>query len=372
MGRSVARHTFYGFRHVDNLTGLTVLFIHGFKLRAGGKCLVYGHVKLKGNSLGDGIRLGIAYTQGSGNISYRLLCLHGSEGYYLRNPALAVLAGNIVDYLLTALIAEVYIDVGHADPFRIEETLKDQIVPDRVNVGYLKAVGHNGAGCRSSARAYHNAVCLGVVYEIPYNQEIFNISHGFYGVQLVVQSFVKLRSRVFSVSFVKSGITKLSQIFCIVLSLRGLELRQVILAEFKVKIAGVGNKLSVIHSLRQICENLSHFIFALEVELIVRKTHSVLIVKGCSCLNGQKHVVSLGILFAYIVNVVGGHKGHIQFAPQPDQIILDGHFLLKTLVLDFQIEIPRSEDFKKSLSLGLRTRIVLYQQAVLYISRKTG
>ena len=82
--------------------------------------------------------------------------------------------------------------------------------------------------------------------------------------------------------------------------------------------------------------------------------------------------MGLGVFLAHIMYIVGGHKGHIQFAPQPDQIILDGHFLLKTLVLDFQIEIPRSEDFKKSLSLGLRTRIVLYQQAVLYISRKTG
>ena len=368
----MTRHSFDGLGHVDYLTGLTVLFIHGFKFRAGGKCLVYGHVKLKGNSLGDGIRLGIAYTQGSGNISYRLLCLHGSEGYYLRNPALAVLAGNIVDYLLTALIAEVYIDVGHTDPFRIEETLKYQIVPDRVNVSYLKAVGHNGAGCRASPRAYHNAVCLGIVNKIPYNEKIFNISHGFYGVQLVVQSFVQLRSRVFSVSFVKSGITKLSQIFCIVLSLRGLELRQVILAEFKVKIAGVGNKLSVIHSLRQICENLSHFIFALKVELIVRKTHSVLIIESGRGLDGQQHIVGLGILFAYIVNIVGGHKGHIQFAPQPDQIILYGHFLLKTLVLDFQIEIPRSEDIQKCLRFSPGAGIIVNQQAVLYISRKTG
>ena len=372
MGRSVARHTFYGFRHVDNLTGLTVLFIHGFKLRAGGKCLVYGHVKLKGNSLGDGIRLGIAYTQGSGNISYRLLCLHGSEGYYLRNPALAVLAGNIVDYLLTALIAEVYIDVGHADPFRIEETLKDQIVPDRVNVGYLKAVGHNGAGCRASPRTYHNAVCLGVVYEIPYNQEIFNISHGFYSAKLVVQSFVQLRSRVFSVSFVKARLTELSQIFCIVLSLRGLEFRQMVLAEFKVKITGIGNKLSIIHRLRKVCKDFSHFVFAFQIELVVRKAHTVLIIESGRGLDGQQHIMGLGVFLAHIMYIVGGHKGHIQFAPQPDQIILYGHFLLKTLVLDFQIEIPRSEDIQKCLRFSPGAGIIVNQQAVLYISRKTG
>ena len=368
----MARHSFYGLRHFDNLPGFPVLFVHSFKLRAGCKCFVDGHVKLKRDCLGDGIRLGIAHTHGPGNISYSLLCLHGSEGDYLGNSALAVLSGNIVDYLLAAFITEVYIYIGHADPFRIEETLKNQIVPDRVNVGYLKAVGHNGAGCRSSARAYHNAVCLGVVYEIPYNQEIFNISHGFYGVQLVVQSFVKLRSRVFSVSFVKARLTELSQIFVVVLAFGSFEFRQMVLAEFKVKIAGIGHQLRVIHSLRQICKDFSHFVFAFQIELVVRKAHTVLIIESGRGLDGQQHIMGLGVFLAHIMYIVSCHKGHIKLSAQLYHIVFYGHFLFQTLILNFQIKIPRSEDIHKCLRFRSGTGIIVNQQAVLYIARKAG
>ena len=367
----MARHSFYGLGHVDDLPCLHVVFVHRFKLRTGDKGLVYGHIKLKRNSFSYGISLGIAYAQGSCNISYCLLCLHGSEGNYLRNPALAILAGNIIDYLLTALITEIYINIRHADPLRIEKTLKNQIIFYRVDISYLKAVCHNGTCCRASARAYHDSVCFGIVYKIPYNQEIFHISHGFYGAKLIVKSVVKLLCRIFTVPFVKSGIAEFSKILRVVLSLRSFEFRQMVLAEFKVEIAGIGNKLSIVHRLRQICKNLSHFVLALEVELIVRKAHSVLVIQSCSRLNGQKHIVSLCILFAHVVNIVGGYQGHIEFTPQPDQVVLYGHFLFQPLILYFQIEIALSEYFQKRLCLSLCSCIVLYQQAMLNVSGKT-
>ena len=170
----------------------------------------------------------------------------------------------------------------------------------------------------------------------------------------------------------KSGITKLSQIFCIVLSLRGLELRQVILAEFKVKIAGVGHQLSVIHSLRQICKDFSHLVFAFQIELVIRKAHTVLIIESCRGLDGQQHIVGLGVFLAHIMHIVSCHKRYIKLSAQLYHIVLYGHFLFQTLILNFQIKIPRSEDIHKCFRFRLGTGIIVNQQAVLYIARKAG
>ena len=40
----------------------------------------------------------------------------------------AVLPGHIVDDLLTALVAEVDVKIGHTDPLRVQKTLEQQIV----------------------------------------------------------------------------------------------------------------------------------------------------------------------------------------------------------------------------------------------------
>ena len=71
------------------------------------------------------------------------------------------------------------------------------------------------------------------------------------------------------------------------------------------------------------------------------------------------------------MNIVGGYQGHIEFTPQPDQVVLYGHFLFQPLILYFQIEIALSEYFQKRLCLSLCSCIVLYQQAMLNVSGKT-
>ena len=368
MSGGMAGHSFYGLGHINYFFSLHVTLVHGLKLGTCGQCLVYGHIQLKRYCFGNGVGFGITCAHGSGNVSHRLFCLHGSEGYYLRNPALSVLSGNVVDYLLSALIAEVHINIGHADPFRIEETLKNQVIPDRVDVRNFKAVCHYGAGSRASSRSHHNAVCLCVIYEIPYNQEIFHISHGFYGAQLVVQSFVKLLGRVFPVPFAKSCLAELSEIGGIVLAVWSLEFRKMVFTEPEIEAAGVCNNLSIVHSLRKISKNLTHLLFALQVKFIVRKAHPVLIVKSGSGLNGKQHIMSLGIFLADIMNVIGSSKRNADLTGKLYHIVSYGHFLFKSLVLYFEVKVSGTEDFQKCFSLCLCSCVVLYKKAMLNIS----
>ncbi|MNF08128.1 hypothetical protein D3C80_2084630 [compost metagenome] len=47
----------------------------------------------------------------------------------------AVFLDHISDNLITALIAEVDINIRHRNPFRIKKTLKEQVIFQRIHIG---------------------------------------------------------------------------------------------------------------------------------------------------------------------------------------------------------------------------------------------
>ncbi len=95
-----------------------------------------------------------------------------AEGDDLRHPFAAILLRDVVDHVAAALGAEVDIDIGHADAFRIQEALKQQTVLKRIDVGDLHGVAHQAAGSGAAARANRNALGFGVAYEVPDDQEV--------------------------------------------------------------------------------------------------------------------------------------------------------------------------------------------------------
>ena len=78
---------------------------------------------------------------------------HRPEGDDLGDAVATVLLGHVVDDLVAPVHGEVDVDVGHGLAARVEETLEEQVVLDRVDVGDLEAIGDEGAGCRAAARA---------------------------------------------------------------------------------------------------------------------------------------------------------------------------------------------------------------------------
>ena len=89
----------------------------------------------------------------------------------------AVFRGDIVDDLLPAFIAKVDIKVRHADAFRVEEALKQQIVFQRVHVRDVEAIGGEASRTAAAAGAYHDAVHLRVVDEVPNDEEVVHKPH---------------------------------------------------------------------------------------------------------------------------------------------------------------------------------------------------
>ena len=92
-----------------------------------------------------------------------------------------VLAHDVFHHIFAAVLVEIYVDIGHGDTFRIEETLKKKIVFDRVYIGDGKAVGHRRSGSGTTARTHRHTHIAGSTYEVPHNEKIAGKTHSLYG-----------------------------------------------------------------------------------------------------------------------------------------------------------------------------------------------
>jgi len=57
------------------------------------------------------------------------------------------ISGDIVDHLAAPAHAEIDINIGHRDAFRIKKTLEEQFVLQRIDVGDTQRIGDQRSGC---------------------------------------------------------------------------------------------------------------------------------------------------------------------------------------------------------------------------------
>ncbi len=84
-----------------------------------------------------------------------------------------------------------------------------------------------------------------------------------------------------------------------------MEVRDMQFVEVELEIALIGDDVRVFDCFRDACKQAAHFLFALQIELVVGKAHPVCIADRFARLNAQKDVVRMRILALHIVHVVG-------------------------------------------------------------------
>jgi len=89
-------------------------------------------------------------------------------------------------------------------------------------------------------------------------------------------------------------------------------------------------------------------------------------------LHAEHHVVSVGILTAEVVRIVGEYHGDVEFAFQPEERLVDLLFLLEALVLNFEIEISAAEDVLILGGRGLRFFVVVVDQVLAQLAAQAA
>ena len=373
VGGGVAGHTLQGHGGIDEPLDLILLLVHAFQHGGELQRLLQGHAQVEGNGLGHRIRVLIAHAQHAANVAHHALGGHGAEGDDLAHMIRAILARHIVNDLLTALIAEVHVDIRHGDALRVEESLEQELVFQGIQHGDAQGIGHDGASAAATAGTHHDAVLLGVVDEIPHDEEVVHIAHAGDHVQLILQAGIGF------VALLCIGVEPRHALVAQAgehgqrrFTLRHRVLGQTGDAELELHIAAVGDLLGTVDGIGAGEEQGAHFLFALHIELGGLHAHTGVVVQGFAGLDAHQHFLGIGVLFLQVVAVVGGHQGNVHFTGQLDQFGQDKLFLPDAVIHDLDIEIPLPEDILHFPHIGAGGVPLVAQEELGQVAGQAG
>ena len=141
------------------------------------------------NEFADAIAEGVTHVEHAPDITDHGARRHGAKGDDLADRVLAVLLFHIINHPVAIALAEINVKVGHGDPFRIEKALEQQVVLQRIQIGNLEGIGHQGAGPGATTGSDRATVLLGPVDEVTNDQKVARKAHLQDRVDLEFQAF---------------------------------------------------------------------------------------------------------------------------------------------------------------------------------------
>ena len=372
MDGRMPRHSLHPSCGVDKFIDFRVGIVKRFKFGRNRQRLFDGHVKIRRNKFCDFINILICHSKGSSNVTDCRSCGKGSEGYYLSNVVCAVFSVDVFDYLLPAFIAEVDIEVGHRNAFRVEESFEKKVIFYRVDVGDSDAVSADASCAGTSSGTNRDSYAFGVINKIVNNEVIVDVSHSFDYAEFIVEPFPKFRIRVFTVAAVKTFPAHTLEIFNVVASVRNFESRKFCMTEFKSHIAAVRDFLGIFDCFRNKGENFAHFLFGFYIKFVRFKSHIVIFINGMVRSDADKNVLHFCVILVDIVAVVGCNKRDSGFLRKFYKVRKNALLICKTVVLDFDKIVVFAENipvFKGSLFCGI---VIVLGKIARNFTRKTG
>ena len=354
VGGGVAGHPLQGLGGVDELFHLLiglVLLPQGLGQAQG---VVQGDVEGAGpggHLLGDHVHVGIGHVHHPAHVPDHAPGGHGAEGDDLGHVVIPVLPADVVHHLAPAGVAEVHVDIRHADPLRVQEPLEVQVVLHGVDVRDVEAVADHAARGAAPAGTHGDACASGIADEVGDDQEVVGEAHLLDHVLLVPELVPVLVIR--SIPLPVALVAELFQIGKAVVPLRQPEFRQVVLAEGKVQIAHVGDLRRVLQRALVAREQGRHLLLAAEVEVPGLIAHPVLVVDGLAGLDAQQYIVGLRVLLPEVVRVVGAHHRQPRLPVDAEDALVHDGLVPDAVVLELQIEAVRAEDVGELQGIGL-------------------
>ena len=213
--RGVADDPLEPLRDVDDLLGDAVAVDLGAQRRARRQAVL----ELRraallgiGDQLGQPVAGAVVVAEHARRVARGRPREHLAEGDDLRDRVLAVLLGHVADHALAAAHREVHVDVGHRHALGVEEPLEHQVVAQRVDIGDPQAVGDDRAGRRAAAGTDRDPRVLGVLDEVPDDQEVGVEAHPVDHAQLVVGALARGRGNRVAVAGAQPGVDQRAQV----------------------------------------------------------------------------------------------------------------------------------------------------------------
>ena len=266
---------------------------HGVRDRAG----------LEGDHPGDAVDVAVAHAQTPAHVAQGGLGPQGSEGDDLGHPVAAVAVDDVAQHLVTPVVLEVHVDVGHFLAFEVQETLEHQVVPHGVDVGDPQAVQHH-AGGGAPPHAEEDLLLADEGDDVPHHQEVVGEAGLSHDLQLILHAGAG-GVVVDPVPQVEPLPADAFQVGVGILVVGRRVPGQVHLPESQRNVALLGHLAGDVHGLREIVEQRGHLVGGPNVVGRVLHPQAVAVHHVGARLDADVHVLVLVIGLANVVGVVG-------------------------------------------------------------------
>ena len=356
---------------IDQTMDIFLFLISFTKFRIHPQRLIYRDIKLLRDHLCNGIHLCIRHIQNTADIADNTSRCQRTKSNDLNHAVIAVFPSYIIDNLLSSFEAEVNINIRHGYSFRIQKTLKQQVITDRIQLSNPKCVGNQASCGRASARANHNVIIPGIFNEIPHNEKIIHISHIFNGSELIIQTLLQfLCYRM--VPLFQSLMAKLVQIFPGSKPVRHIIFRQLGHTEFDLHMTSLGYLMGIFQSFQSIWKKSCHLFRRFHVILTALIAHSVLICKFLLCLQAKKHVMGLRILSHGVMHIIGSNQINACLSVHAEKLLVYSLLLRNSMILQLQKKIPFSKNILITQGCDLRILVHTPCKVTGYFSGQAG
>ena len=344
MHRRMARQALQASGHIDELFYFLICIIKRFQLMIHLECFIDRDIQLLRDHFCDRITKRIRKIHHTPDIADDTARRHRTEGDNLRYTVLAIFPHNIVYDLLSALEAKIHVNIRHGYTLRIQKTLKEQIVPDRIQLCNAERIRNDTAGGRAPPRSYRNTMISGITDKIPHDQEIIDIAHLLNRIELIFQAGLQLFGTV-TVALIQTLITELVQVFPRSIWRWHIEAWQLGHAKFDLHMASFCNLMCIFKCLKRIWKQLRHLLRRFYKILSALIAHTIFICQLLAGLDTQKDIMCCHIILVSIMHIVCCDQRNMQLLTHPQKLLIDEPLIRDSVILKLQKIIVLSKNF---------------------------
>ena len=340
-------------RRIDQARHLRVALLDLAQPRLLFHGVVERHVQAIRYQLGDAVHLAVRHVHGAPHVAQHALGQHGAEGDDLGDVFGAVFLRDVADDLVAPIHAEVDVDVGHGDAFRIQEALEQQVVAQRVDVGDTQRVGDQAAGHRAAPRPHRDVVLARIADEIPDDQEVARIAGVADDAEFLVEPLLVGVVIVLALAAAAAGMRQPLfqplagnplQIGVEGHAVRRLVTRQQGLVEGQLQVAALGDQQRVGARFRHLGKDAVHLLRGLDVELLLLVAQALGIVHALAGADAHQHVVRRSVLFAQVVAVIGGDDRQAEVLAELQQLGVGAALAVNAVIHELQVHVVVSQN----------------------------
>ena len=167
------------------------------QLRRTGDSILQVHLHAIRQTVGDCLTKGITPIQRqilhTGHILDTVLSGHCAVGDNMGTVLVSVLIHYPLQHLASSIVLEVGIDIRQRDTVGVQETLEQQVVFQRIQLGDSQAISYHTTSGRATSWSYpHIQVLTGRIDKVLHNKEVSRETHRLHDVQLKADAVIHL------------------------------------------------------------------------------------------------------------------------------------------------------------------------------------